>query len=81
MVVLCGSALAAPKKVITPAGTPPNRPFSAGIMVGDTLYVSGMTGSTPDGKMPEEFEAEVQQTLDNIGKVLKEAGLDPGRQV
>jgi 2-iminobutanoate/2-iminopropanoate deaminase len=69
-------SLAAPKKVIHPKEFPTGRPFSPGIMVGDTLYVAGQTGSDlKTGKIPEEFEAEVKQTLDNIGLVLKEAGM------
>jgi reactive intermediate/imine deaminase len=67
---------AAPKKVIHPKEFPQGRPFSPGILVGDTLYVAGQTGSDlKTGKIPDEFEAEVRQTLDNIGLVLKEAGM------
>jgi 2-iminobutanoate/2-iminopropanoate deaminase len=69
------ASLAADKKVISPPGTQPNRPFSAGLMVGDTLYVSGQVGRTPDGKYPQKFEDEVQQTLDNINEVFKVAGM------
>jgi len=69
------SAAWAQKKVISPPGTQPNRPFSAGLLVGDTLYVSGMVGRAPDGKYPAKFEDEVQQTLDNIKEVFKEAGM------
>ena len=70
------SCLAAPKKVIQPKEFPTGRPFSPGIMVGDTLYVAGQTGSDlKTGQIPEEFEAEVRKTLDNIGLVLKEAGM------
>ena len=37
-------------------------------LVGDTLYVAGQTGSNlKTGEIPAEFEAEVRQTLDNIG--------------
>lgn len=75
-VLLGVGALAAPKKVIQPKEFPTGRPFSPGIMVGDTLYVAGQTGSDlKTGKIPEDFEAEVKQTLDNIGLVLKEAGM------
>lgn len=70
-----GLAGAAEKKAITPKGTAANRPFSAGIQFGDTVYVSGMVGRDAAGKIPEAFEAEVKQTLENIGEVLKEAGL------
>jgi 2-iminobutanoate/2-iminopropanoate deaminase len=75
-IVLSATAFAAPKKVIQPKEFPTGRPFSPGIMVGDTLYVAGQTGTDlKTGKMPEEFEAEVKQTLENIGLVLKEAGM------
>ena len=44
--------------------------------MGDTLYVAGQTGSNlKTGEIPSEFEAEVRQTLDNIGLILKEAGM------
>jgi len=70
-------ALAASKKVIQPKGTPTGRPFSPGILVDGTLYVSGNTGTDPKtGKLPADFESEVKQTLENIGVVLKEAGFD-----
>jgi 2-iminobutanoate/2-iminopropanoate deaminase len=65
----------AQKRAINPPGTQPNRPFSPGLMVGDTLYVSGMVGRGPDGKTPPNFEAEVKQTLENIGEVLKAANM------
>src|SRR5713226_10328689 len=65
----------AQKKVIQPKDFPTGRPFSPGILVDGTLYVAGQTGSDlKTGKLPEEFEAEVRQALDNIGLVLKEAG-------
>jgi 2-iminobutanoate/2-iminopropanoate deaminase len=45
-------------------------------MVGDTLYVAGQTGNDlKTGTIPDDFEAEVKQTLENIGLVLKEAGM------
>ncbi len=80
MVTLVLSAVpltAAPKKLIHPKEFAKGRPFSPGLMVGDTLYVAGQTGQDlKTGAIPEDFEAEVKQTLDNIGLVLKEAGLD-----
>ena len=42
-----------------------------------TLYVSGQAGEDAAGKIPATFEAEVQQALDNIGVVLKAAGMSP----
>ncbi|MBI4903466.1 MAG: RidA family protein [Acidobacteria bacterium] len=58
----------------TAIGNNANRPFSQGIIYGDTLYVAGMTGGK-DGKIPEKFEDEVKQTLENINVVLKDAGI------
>jgi reactive intermediate/imine deaminase len=74
--ILAMAGLAAPKKLIQPKEFPTGRPFSPGIMVGDTLYVAGQTGNDlKTGQIPEEFEAEVRKTLDNIAIVLKEAGM------
>ncbi len=78
-VVLAASLAAADKKVIQPKDFPTGRPFSPGILVDGTLYVAGQTGSDiKTGKIPEEFEAEVKQALDNVGAILKEAGMGYG---
>jgi len=70
------SAAAASKKVIQPKDFPTGRPFSPGILVDDTLYIAGQTGSDlKTGQLPDDFDAEVKQCLDNIGLVLKEAGM------
>jgi len=70
------SAMAASKKVIQPKDFPTGRPFSPGILVDETLYVAGQTGSDlKTGQLPEDFDAEVKQCLENIGLVLKEAGM------
>jgi len=73
--LLIGSAFAA-KTVIHPKDFPAGRPFSPGILVDGTLYVAGQIGQdVKSGKIPEDFEAEVRQTLDNIGLILKEGGM------
>jgi 2-iminobutanoate/2-iminopropanoate deaminase len=78
LVFLCaGLALAAEKRIIRPTGTKPGGNFSPGILVDGTLYVSGQGGEDASGNIPGEFEAEVKQALDNIGVVLKEAGMSP----
>src|SRR4051794_32279480 len=74
--ILATSVFGATKKVVQPKEFPTGRPFSPGILVGDTLYIAGQTGSNlKTGDIPADFEAEVRQTLDNIGLVLKEAGM------
>ena len=65
------------KKVILPPGAKPSGNWSYGILADGTLYVSGMGGEDANGKIPATFEAEVQQTLDNIGTVLKSADMSP----
>jgi reactive intermediate/imine deaminase len=73
---LAVSATAASKKVIQPKDFPTGRPFSPGILVDDTLYIAGQTGTDlKTGQLPEDFDAEVKQCLDNIGLILKEAGM------
>ncbi len=51
-------------------------PFSDAVRVGDVLYLSGQIGIGPDGKLPDGIEAQTRQAMDNIGAVLKRAGLD-----
>ena len=70
-------ATAAPKKLIHPKEFPKGRPFSPGLMVGNMLFVAGQTGQDlkNNGAIPDDFEAEVKQTLENIGLVLKEGGM------
>jgi reactive intermediate/imine deaminase len=51
-------------------------PFSDAVRVGDVLYLSGQIGIAPDGKLPDGIDAQTKQAMDNIGAVLKRAGLD-----
>jgi 2-iminobutanoate/2-iminopropanoate deaminase len=53
-------------------------PFSDAVRVGDTLWLSGQLGIGADGKLPEGIEAQTRQALDNIGAILKRAGLGYG---
>jgi 2-iminobutanoate/2-iminopropanoate deaminase len=73
---------AAKKKIVTPKDFPAGRPYSAGIQVADTLYVSGQTGTDPKTqKVPDNFEEEVRQCLENVGVILKAGGMDFGDAV
>jgi 2-iminobutanoate/2-iminopropanoate deaminase len=66
--------LGAEKKIIQPKQFATGAPFSPGVLVDGTLYVAGQTGrDLKTGKVPENFEAEVRQTLDSIGIILREA--------
>ena len=59
-----------------PAG--PGSPFSTATRVGDVVYLSGQIGVGPDGKLPEGFEAQAKQTMENVGAALKARGLGWG---
>src|SRR5713101_1800191 len=66
--------LRAEKKIVQPKEFAPGAPFSPAVLVDGTLYVSGQIGrDLKTQKVPENFEAEVRQVLDNIGIILREA--------
>lgn len=66
------------KKVIaSPLAPKAVGPYSQAIEANNTLYVSGqlpIDGST--SKMAEGIEAQTRQSLDNLGHILREAGMD-----
>lgn len=68
-------SVAAEKKVLRPKGVTPGGPYSPGIVVDGTLYAAGQVGRDAAGNIPTDFEAEVKQTLENIGAILKEGGM------
>ena len=69
--------LCAEKKIIQPKEFPAGGPFSAGVLVDGTLYVAGQIGrDLKTAKVPEDFEAEVRQVLDNVGIILREAKMN-----
>ena len=81
-VALCSAlTVAVDKAVVRPPGAEPSASWSHGLLVGDTLYISGMGGEDAAGKIPGDFEAEVKQALNNICAVLKTAGMLPDNVV
>ena len=73
--VCAGLLSGAGKKIIVPPGGKPGGNYSQGILIDGVLYVSGQAGEDADGKIPGDFEAEVKQSLSNIGAILKSAGM------
>jgi 2-iminobutanoate/2-iminopropanoate deaminase len=66
------------RQVIRPERAPnTGLPYSSGILAGDTLYISGHLGRDPvtSQLVAGGIEAETRQSLDNIGEVLKTAGM------
>jgi 2-iminobutanoate/2-iminopropanoate deaminase len=67
------------RQVISPALSPKTGlPYSPGILVGDTLYLSGHLGRDPKTAqlVPGGIEPETRQVLANMREVLKVAGMD-----
>jgi reactive intermediate/imine deaminase len=50
-------------------------PFSDAVRVGDILYLSGQIGIGADGKLPQGIEAQTRQAMENVGAILKRAGI------
>ena len=77
ILMLAALPLAAQKKVIAPPEFAKGAPFSPGILVDGTLYVSGQVGQDlKTRQIPADFEAEVKTTFANIGLILKAGGMD-----
>jgi 2-iminobutanoate/2-iminopropanoate deaminase len=69
------------RRVVQPARFPATGlPYSPGILVNNTLYLSGQLGRDPATAklVPGGIEAETRQALVNLGEVLRAAGMDYG---
>ena len=81
-ILATGAAAQAPTPAIeyfpAPAVQDRPAPFSSAVRVGDVVYLSGSIGITPDGKLPETFDGQAKQTMENIGAALKARGLGWG---
>ena len=53
-------------------------PYSPGILVDGTLYVSGSGSRDADGNRPADIQGKVTQALKNVRSVLESAGMDYG---
>ena len=70
------------KPVVPPEFAGGNANFSPAILADGTLYISGQIGQDLKTKqIPGDFEAEVKKCLDNIGIILKSAGMSYGDAV
>jgi 2-iminobutanoate/2-iminopropanoate deaminase len=74
-----GAQSSGQRRVIRPEKAPnTGLPFSPGILVGNTLYISGHLGRDPVSSrlVSGGIEAETRQVLANTREVLKAAGMD-----
>lgn len=66
------------KKIISTEKAPKAvGPYSQAVLQDGVLYASGQLPIIPEnGEMPQGIEAQTEQSLKNLGVVLKEAGMD-----
>jgi len=67
------------KKIITSKNAPaPIGPYSHGVLMGNTLFVSGQVGKNPKtGElMLSDIKTETTQVMENVKAILAEAGMD-----
>ncbi len=57
----------------------PNPNYSAGMVVGNRMWVTGMTGETADNK--DDVTSQTQETLTRMLRVLKAGGFNPAQVV
>ncbi len=71
-----GSKSSAQRKYINLPSRAATAPFSNGVLVGNTLYLSGTIGLDPQtGRTPAQIDDEVHRVLDNLKDVLTGAGM------
>lgn len=54
---------------------------SPGLLSGDFLFLTGVTGGNQTGEMPQDPEEQIRNVFEKIGRVLQEAGLTYGALV
>lgn len=67
------------KKIITSKNAPaPIGPYSHGVLIGNTLYVSGQVGKDPvTGELIlSDIRAETKRVMENVKGILTEAGME-----
>lgn len=63
--------------ILTKNAPAPIGPYSQAIKVGNTLYVAGQVGFTPEGKLDtSSVENECKQALNNVKAIVEAAGMN-----
>jgi 2-iminobutanoate/2-iminopropanoate deaminase len=72
----------ASRKFLYPDAFRAGRPYSPGVLAGDTLYISGQIDRDPQtGAQPQGISAQTRLAMSNVGHVLRAAGMDYGNVV
>jgi enamine deaminase RidA (YjgF/YER057c/UK114 family) len=78
IILLAASALGAqaPPAEISHASKPQNSVRSTAVEAGGYIYISGQIGRRSDGKIPDKFEEQASQALENIKTIAQSFSLD-----
>ena len=70
------------RKFIYPPAFKAGLPYSPGVLVGDTLYISGQIDKDPQtGTQPQGIANQTRMAMSNMGHILRAAGMDFGNVV
>lgn len=70
------------RKFIYPKEFKAGRPYSPGVLAGNTLYIAGQIDTDPQtGARPDGIAAQTRMAMNNVGHVLRAAGMDFGHVV
>ncbi len=70
------------RQFIYPKEFKPGKPYSPGVLAGETLYVAGQVDKDPQtGAQPSGIAAQTRMAMNNLGHVLRAAGMDYGNVV
>lgn len=70
------------RKFIYPAAFKAGRPYSPGVQAGKTLYIAGQIDRDPQtGAQPTGIAEQTRMAMNNVGHVLRAAGMDFGNVV
>jgi 2-iminobutanoate/2-iminopropanoate deaminase len=65
------------KKAVGAELVAPGTPYSPGVLIGRTLYISGLQGvDAQTHELPSDFRQELKNCIGNLGRVLTDAGMD-----
>jgi 2-iminobutanoate/2-iminopropanoate deaminase len=69
--------LKTPRKFIYPKEFKAGKPYNPGVLAGDTLYIAGQVDKDPEtGAQPQGIAAQTKMAMNNMGHVLRAAGMD-----
>jgi enamine deaminase RidA (YjgF/YER057c/UK114 family) len=65
-------------RILQPSGWPAPKGYANGMAAdGRIIVTGGIIGWDPQGNLPDDFVAQVRQTLENISTILAEGGARP----